>query len=71
MRGSSALLLAALAITCMPSGDAAIHQVMRPSPKAQPQGYAPCGRDDILPWARYCVATSRRRAARRGRRPGR
>lgn len=39
----------------------------RLSPKAQPYGYAPHGPDDIRPWARYCVATARRRAARRGR----
>jgi hypothetical protein len=71
IRARGALLLAALAIASQPmSHSSSAPASSRPSPSAQPRGYAPRDHDDILPWARYCVATSRRRAARRGRRAG-
>lgn len=45
---------------------ATVRITARPDPRGQSRGV-----DDILPWARYCAATSRRRAARRAGRPGR
>ena len=74
---SAALMLAALSLasginaTSGPFTARAEGATVRLSPSSSPRHHAPRGHDDIMPWARYCAATSRRRAARRGRRPGR